>query len=89
LPQRGDLAHIALAGRFLAAHYVVPQNRTIGAGAARMYLLARYDSEVVTEVAAGAAIEILDISGEWAWSCLTPEGPSGYIRLAQLAPAES
>ncbi len=24
LPLRGDLAHIALAGRHLAAHYVIP-----------------------------------------------------------------
>ena len=75
LPLRGDLAHIALAGRYLAAHYVIPKLRNI--------------SDVVTEIAAGTAIEVLDIAGEWAWVCLTPEGPSGYVRIAQLAPADA
>ena len=30
LPLRGDLAHIALAQTYLAAHYVIPQPRAIG-----------------------------------------------------------
>lgn len=89
LPLRGDLAHIALAGRYLAAHYVIPKLRNIGDASVEMHLAGRDDSDVVTEIAAGTSIEVLDIAGEWAWVCLTPEGPSGYVRIAQLAPADA
>ena len=89
LPLRGDLAHIALAGRYLAAHYVIPKLRNIGDAPVEMHLAGRDDSDVVSEIAAGTAIEVLDIAGEWAWVCLTPEGPSGYVRIAQLAPADA
>jgi hypothetical protein len=34
LPIRGDLAHIALASRYLCAHYVVPHLRVVGAAGA-------------------------------------------------------
>ena len=89
LPLRGDLAHIALAGRYLAAHYVIPKLCNIGDAPVEMHLAGRDDSDVVSEIAAGTAIEVLDIAGEWAWVCLTPEGPSGYVRIAQLAPADA
>lgn len=89
LPLRGDLAHIALAGRYLAAHYVIPKLRNIGDTPVEVHLAGRDDSDVITEIAAGTSIEVLDIAGEWAWVCLTPEGPSGYVRIAQLAPADT
>ena len=54
-----------------------------------MHLAGRDDSDLLTEIAAGTAIEVLDIAGEWAWVCLTPEGPSGYVRIAQLAPVDA
>ena len=40
LPLRGDLAHIALAGRYLAAHYVIPKLRNIGDAPVDMHLAA-------------------------------------------------
>lgn len=85
LPLRGDLAHIALAGRYLAAHYVIPQLREVSAGGTQMRLVARADSETVTELEAGTPVEVLDVAGEWAWACLGPDGPSGYVPLAALA----
>jgi len=54
-----------------------------------MHLAGRDDSDVVAELAAGTELEVLDIAGEWAWVCLSPEGPSGYVRIAQLAPADA
>jgi hypothetical protein len=87
LPLRGDLAHMALAGRYLAAHYVIPQLRQIGSEAVEMHLAGRDDSDVVTELVPGTGVEVLDIAGEWAWICLGESGPSGYIRISQLAPA--
>lgn len=87
LPLRGDLAHIALAGRYLAAHYVIPQPRAVGASGAQMFLAARADSDVVSELAGGATIEVLDVAGAWAWASLGPDGPSGYVPLPALAAA--
>jgi hypothetical protein len=85
LPLRGDLAHIALAGTHLAAHYVIPEARTIGAEGADVMENTRDDSPVITRFAAGTRIEVLDIAGEWIWGCLGPEGPSGYIKADRLA----
>jgi hypothetical protein len=86
LPIRGDLAHIALANRYLVAHYVVPQPRRIGAEGATLLCHPREGSEPVTELAPGEAFEALDYSGEWCWGCRGPEGPSGYLRTAALEP---
>lgn len=85
LPLRGDLAHIALAGTHLAAHYVIPEIREIGAAGADMHLASRDDSEVSMALAAGTRFEVLDIAGDWAWGCLGPEGPSGYVKVDCLA----
>ncbi len=80
LPLRGDLAHIALAGTHLAAHYVIPQKRSLGIDGADVMESTRDDSPVVTHFAAGTLIEVLDVSGNWVWGCLGPNGPSGYIK---------
>lgn len=86
LPLRGDLAHIALAERYLAAHYVIPTLREVGGEGATMRLAARADADVVIELEPGTQIEALDYAGPWCWACLGPEGPSGYVDVAQLAP---
>ena len=86
LPLRGDIAHIALANRYLVPHYVVPQPRKIAAGGAKLLLSNNDSSDVLAELAAGDMIEALDFAGDWCWCCLGPEGPTGYIRSAQLAP---
>lgn len=85
LPLRGDLAHIALAGVHLAAHYVIPQVRIIGADGADVMENTRDDSPVLNHFAAGTRIEVLDASGEWIWGCLGPDGPSGYMKASSLA----
>ena len=86
LPLRGDLAHIALAQSYLAAHYVIPQPRAVGAAPATLKLNMRDDAEDGTTLPAGLEIELLDCAGDWAWITCGPEGPSGYVRLGQLAP---
>lgn len=88
LPLRGDLAHIALAGSHLAAHYVIPHRREVGAGGARLRLTPRDDSETFAELAPGSRFELLDVAGEWVWGCPGPQGPSGWCRASELAPAE-
>ena len=80
LPLRGDLAHMALAGTHLAAHYVIPHVRTVGAGGVDVMENTRDDSPVITRFEPGTKIEILDVAGDWVWGCLGPQGPSGYMK---------
>ena len=87
LPLRGDLAHIALARRYLAAHYVIPQASRIGDAPATLKLSMRDDAEPGATLDAGQEVELLDCAGDWAWIACGPEGPSGYLRLGALAPA--
>lgn len=84
LPLRGDLAHIALAGVHLAAHYVIPHIRVVGHQGVDVMENTRDDSPVVTHFEPGTTIEVLDIAGEWVWGCLGPEGPSGYMKVGCL-----
>lgn len=84
LPIRGDLAHIALAERYLVAHYVAPQMRTLRT-ASELLSAPREDAEPVAALEGGASFELLDIAGRWAWGCLGPEGPAGYLPANQLS----
>lgn len=86
LPLRGDLAHIALANRYLAAHYVIPTCRTIADFGVTLKLNMRDDAEEGAKLEAGTTVELLDVAGDWAWITRGPEGPSGYVRLGTLAP---
>lgn len=88
LPIRGDLAHIALAERYLCAHYVIPHLRVVGEAGATLLCQQREGSEPVTVLAPGTPIEALDYSGNWCWCCLGPQGPSGYLHLSELVPAD-
>jgi hypothetical protein len=85
LPLRGDLAHIALAGVHLAAHYVIPHIRTVGPGGAAVMENTRDDSPQVTRFAPGTEVEVLDVAGDWVWGCLGPAGPSGYLKADCLS----
>lgn len=80
LPLRGDLAHIALAGKHLAAHYVIPHTLTVGPDGADVMENTRIDSPQVTHFDPGARVEVLDVAGDWVWGCLGPDGPSGYMK---------
>jgi hypothetical protein len=84
LALRGDLAHIALAGTHLAAHYVVPHVWSVGPEGVDVMLNTRDDSPVVTRFEPGTQVEVIDVAGEWIWGCLGPQGPSGYMKRACL-----
>ena len=85
LPLRGDLAHIALAGVHLAAHYVIPHVLTVGPDGANVLENSREDAPVVTRFEPGTKVEVLDVAGEWVWGCLGPDGPSGYMKADCLS----
>ncbi|MBV7259293.1 hypothetical protein [Erythrobacter crassostreae] len=85
LPLRGDLAHVALAGTHLAAHYVIPHVGAIGDADIELHLVPRDDSDATETLTAGTAIEVLDVAGDWIWICVGPAGPSGYCKANCLA----
>lgn len=86
LPVRGDLAHIAMANRYLVPHYVVPHLHTVAPGGAQVVLASDAGSEVLAELPAGATFEVLDLAGDWYWGCVGPEGPTGYVIKSALEP---
>ncbi|MFY8047474.1 MAG: hypothetical protein ACOVNS_01490 [Erythrobacter sp.] len=89
LPLRGDLAHMALAGSHLAAHYVIPHVHAVGAAGAELRLNPRADADVFTTLPAGSRFELLDVAGEWVWGCPGPQGPSGWCKASELAAHEA
>ncbi|MBA4164104.1 MAG: hypothetical protein C0510_05665 [Erythrobacter sp.] len=86
LPLRGDLAHIALAGTYLAAHYVIPHPALVADQGAALHAAPREGSDVLATLAGGTGFEVLDTAGSWVWGCLGPKGPSGYVKADSLAP---
>lgn len=83
-PIRGDLAHIGLAGRYFVPHYAVPQPRVVMPGGAALHSQASEASDEICTLMEGDSFEMLDISGTWAWGCLSLNGPVGYVRIEQL-----
>lgn len=83
LPVRGDLAHIALAGRYFVPHYAVPMPHDV---IAQVWLrrAAKLDSEEICALPAGTSFDVLDISGNWAWGQYGENGPVGYVPLGNL-----
>ncbi|WP_241233480.1 SH3 domain-containing protein [Altericroceibacterium xinjiangense] len=84
LPLRGDLAHVALAGRYFVPHYAVPQPRAVLTGGATLHDAPSESAPAIRDLAEGESFEVLDITGAWAWGCLSLDGPVGYIRLDLL-----
>ncbi|MFT4027118.1 MAG: SH3 domain-containing protein [Novosphingobium sp.] len=83
-PVRGDLAHVALAGRYFVPHYAVPLPRRIVAGGAALRTSACGDADILAELPAGTAFDVLDIAGATAWGQCGEGGLVGYLPLARL-----
>ena len=65
-PVRGDLAHMALAGRCFVPHYVVPMAYVLVAPAP-LRAAPRDSGDVRAMLAVGARFDVMDIVGGWAW----------------------
>ena len=83
-PLRGDLAHIGLAGRFFVPHYAVPQPRAVMPGGAPLLASTAEGAPELCTLMEGDSFEVLEVAGNWAWGCLSLDGPTGYIRLDRL-----
>lgn len=91
-PVRGDLAHIALAGRYFVPHYAVPATNRVIAGGAALLASSRSDAEVLSALAAGSRFDVLDVAGDTAWGqCVASSGGDnglvGYVAMDRLEPA--
>ena len=86
LPLRGDLAHIGLAGKYFVPHYAVPQPRTVLPGGAPLLASIDGGAEELCTLMEGDSFGVLDVTGVWAWGCLSLEGPVGYVLLDRLEP---
>lgn len=84
LPLRGDLAHIGLAGRYFVPHYAVPQPRMVMPGGAPLYAAPGESAAELCTLMEGDSFGVLELSGGWAWGCLSLEGPVGYVRVDRL-----
>ena len=84
VPMRGDLAHIGLAGRYFAPHYAVPQPRIVMPGGARLLTVPDAAGEELCTLMEGDSFEVLDVTGNWAWGCLSLDGPTGYVAIDRL-----
>ena len=84
LPLRGDIAHIALAGKHFVPHYAVPQPRGVMPGGAALFADTSDGAEELCTLMEGDSFEVLDVAGNWAWGCLSLEGPVGYVSLDRL-----
>lgn len=84
-PIRGDLADVALAGRFFAPHYVAPQIHRVTTVAAMLRKAPAHDAEAVSQLLAGEAFALLDSTGEWGWGYSVHDGYCGYFPLSGLA----
>lgn len=85
LPIRGDVAHIALATRYLVPHYVVPKLLDVASGPAPIHLAMDAASEVIATLDTGERFEALDITSNWVWGACGPDGPSGYVARTAFA----
>lgn len=88
IPLRGDLAHIALAGKHFVPHYAVPQPRSVMPGGAPLLAGTGEDVEELCTLMEGDSFEVLDVTGNWAWGCLGLDGPVGYVALDRLEPID-
>ena len=85
-PIRGDLAHIGLAGRHFVPHYAVPQPRAVLPGGASLRADSNEGADELCVLMEGDSFEVLDLTREWAWGCLSLHGPVGWVHLDRLEP---
>jgi hypothetical protein len=90
-PVRGDLAHVALAGKVFVPHYAVPMPHS-AIQATPVYLKASKEADPVGALTEGGVFDVLDMAGDWAWGVISGGdngdplefGPVGYVPLSLL-----
>ena len=86
-PVRGDLAHIALAGKVFVPHYAVPMPHVVAGEGVALRKAGNAEGEVIVDLAGGATFNVLDMAGGWAWGQQGEDGYVGYVPLSALVAA--
>ena len=84
VPVRGDLAHIAMAGKCFVPHYSVPMPHVVRAGGAPLLKATAAGSDVFAQLAVGARFDVLEIAGGWCWGQAGEGGSVGYVARDKL-----
>ncbi len=87
-PVRGDLAHVALAGKVFVPHYAVPMPHRATMAVPVMESIAG-DARPVGALSEGGIFAVLDMAGSHAWGMIMGDaegefGPVGYVPLDAL-----
>lgn len=85
-PIRGDLADIALAGRFFAPHYVEPRIYRCGMTTAMVQSDGRNDATATSQLLPGEGFAVLDIAGDYCWGYSLFDGYCGYVAREAIMP---
>ena len=79
VPVRGDLAHIAMAGKWFVPHYAEPMPHVVCNGGAPL-LKSANGTEVLENLATGARFDVLEIAGGWCWGQISnAAGEGGFV----------
>lgn len=81
---RGDLADIALAGRYFAPHYSCPQAFSLTAPRTAIRAKGDDSSVAVSELLHGETFQAIDVSGGWAWGYSGHDHYVGYVPATLL-----
>ena len=83
---RADIADVRLADRVFAPHYAAPLRRTIRRDA-DLRAARGHDAVVLAPLVAGAAFDLLDLTGGVAWGIAIDADLVGYVDADVVAPA--
>lgn len=81
---RGDVADLALAGTLFAPRYARALLRRCLRPAVPVRDAAGDSAQAVSELLAGEAFAVIDISGDWAWGYCVHDHYVGHVPLAAL-----
>src|SRR5688500_14249578 len=73
-PLRVDLTYCGLAWRYFVPHYAVPQPRSVMPGGAALMAGTGEGAPELCCLLEGESFEVLEVSGGWAWGCLSLDG---------------
>jgi hypothetical protein len=82
---RRDLADIALAGRWFAPHYAVPESWTCVAPA-ELHSSPGAKDEVIGSLSTGDRFAVLEVSATYAWGYREQDRLVGYVEAGALRP---
>jgi hypothetical protein len=81
---RGDLADIALAGKYFAPHYSCPQAFSLRAPRTPIRAKGDIASVAVSELLHGETFQAIDVAGGWAWGYSAHDHYVGYVPMSLL-----